>query len=155
MPALSQSLTFQFEGQTATSITFPNTATNALIYYGDKIRGDGFYSNSDGFHTVQISLNDFAGIVKIQGTLASEPTDSDWSGVQLGTNDNYSVLGLNNLTVDTTGLIRFATSQSSYIEYTTPTSSITTFNFVGNYVWIRAVVSNWSAGTVHSIQLNR
>ena len=27
-------------------------------------------------------------------------------------------------------------------------------NFTGNYVWVRAVVSNWTGGTVNSITLN-
>lgn len=27
-------------------------------------------------------------------------------------------------------------------------------NFTGNYVWVRAYISNWTDGTVNSIQLN-
>jgi hypothetical protein len=34
----------------------------------------------------------------------------------------------------------------------TTTSAIT--NFTGNYVWVRAHISNWTDGTVNSIKLN-
>ena len=41
--------------------------------------------------------------------------------------------------------------------YTEPHSTVTNViasNFTGNYVWVRAVVSSWTDGTVNSITLN-
>jgi hypothetical protein len=110
---------------------------------GEKYRGDGYYGRSDGFHTVQIDLNGFIGRIQIQGTLAVDPADDDWFTVELGTG---------NKSVDTTGLI---TEQNiTYVEYTESTTNNKSYNFTGNYVWVRAYVSNWTDGTVNSVQLN-
>ena len=45
---------------------------------GDKFRGDGYYGRSDGFHTVQYSIDGFIGTVAIQATLAIDPVEADW-----------------------------------------------------------------------------
>jgi len=45
---------------------------------GEKFKGDGYYSRSDGFHTVQYNITGFIGTVNIQATLAVDPTDDDW-----------------------------------------------------------------------------
>jgi hypothetical protein len=45
---------------------------------GDAYKGDGYYGRSDGFHTVQYTLNNVRGTVSIQATLAVEPTSDDW-----------------------------------------------------------------------------
>lgn len=110
---------------------------------GDKAKGDGYYGRSDGFHTVQLSLTDFVGRIDIQGSLAVDPTDEDWFTVELGTGDQ---------SVDTTGLLR--EENVSFVEYPSATTNTRTYNFTGNYVWIRSKVSNWSEGTVNSIRLN-
>jgi hypothetical protein len=112
---------------------------------GDAYKGDGYYGRSDGFHTVQVNLNGFIGQVEIQGTLAIEPGDEDWFTVSLG--------GTVTSTVDTTGLISSA-STAVTINYNQNETSVKTYNFTGNYVWLRAKVSNWTDGTINSIALN-
>jgi hypothetical protein len=92
---------------------------------GSPYKGDGYYSRSDGFHTVQYSTIDFVGVITVQATLSVNPTDADWFAVA------DSVYTSTN---ETTG---------SYIK-----------NFTGNYVWLRAAISNWTNGTVSSILLN-
>jgi len=110
---------------------------------GSKYKGDGYYGRSDGFHTVQYNLTGFIGQIRIQGTLAIDPGDDDWFTVELGTG---------NSSVDTTGLI---TAQNiTSVEYTSVTTNTKNYNFTGNYVWVRAYVSNWTDGTVNSIKLN-
>ena len=109
---------------------------------GDKFKGDGYYGRSDGLHTIQIDLNGFLGDVQLQGTLAIDPTADDWFTVRLGSGQ----------TIDTTGKIFNAIT--SKLEYTANETSSKTYNFTGNYVWIRAKISNWTDGTVNSIQLN-
>ena len=122
--------------------THPGDSTPETIT-SDKFRGDGYYGRSDGFHTIQIDLDGFIGRVEMQGTLAIDPTDDDWFTVELGTG---------NQSVDTTGLI---TEQNvTSVEYNEVTSNTKSYNFTGNYVWIRAKVSNWTDGTVNSIKLN-
>jgi hypothetical protein len=110
---------------------------------GSAYKGDGYYGRSDGFHTVQIDLNGFLGKIEIQGTLSIDPADEDWFAVELGTGT---------MSVDTTGAL---TEQNiTYIEYTETTTNTKSYNFVGNYVWVRAKISNWTDGTVNSVQLN-
>jgi len=109
---------------------------------GDKFKGDGYYGRSDGLHTIQVNLAGFLGDVQLQGTLAVDPTADDWFTVRLGSGQ----------TIDTTGKIFNAIT--SKLEYTDNETSSKTYNFTGNYVWIRVYVSNWTDGTVNSIQLN-
>lgn len=93
---------------------------------GDKERGDGFYGRSDGIHTIQYAVTDFIGIMSIEATLSTDPSDQDWFTVY---REEYPVVNNNSTT----------------------TSKI--INFTGNYVWVRASVV-YSGGTVNSILLN-
>ena len=127
------------------STTYDNGVGSSPIqsYTGNPFKGDGFYGRSDGLHTIQVNLIGFKGKIEIQGTLEVNPTGSDWFTVELGTGAQ---------SVDTTGLI---TEQNiTQVEYTSPATNSKTYNFVGNYVWIRAKISEWTGGTVHSIKLN-
>lgn len=143
MPALSQSLTFTVNNTSSVSLSYPNTATTALTYYTDKVRGDGYYGNSDGLHTVQFQISSFIGKLEIEGTLAISPTSNDWATVGLAS--PY-------VAVDTTGLA--AQVNISAIPYSTATTLISTYNFVGNYVWIRSKVSDFTQGNINSIKYN-
>lgn len=143
MPSLSQSLTFTVNSSTTVVLDYPNTGTTALIYASNPIKGDGYFGGSDGFHTVQIDINQFVGKLEMQGSLASSPQESDWCFVELGTN---------NMSIDTTGLI--SEENISSVEYRTATTNVKSYNFIGNYVWVRARVSDWTEGTVNSIRIN-
>ena len=124
-----------------TANTHPGDSTIETVT-GDKFKGDGYYGRSDGLHTIQINLSGFLGDIEMQGTLAVDPTADDWFTVRLGSGQ----------TIDTTGKIFNAIT--SKLEYTDNETSSKTYNFTGNYVWIRVYVSNWTDGTVNSIQLN-
>ncbi len=145
MPALSQNFTFIFNSTSTVSLNYPNTGTTALIYSSEPLRGDGYFSGSDGNHTVQVSINNFIGRIDVQGTLSSSPSEADWFTIFPGT-------GI--LTVDTTGAVVEVTSQEAYASYTTSTTNIKTYNFLGNFVWLRSKVSNWTQGSVNSIKFN-
>jgi hypothetical protein len=121
--------------------THPGDSTTETVT-GEKYKGDGYYSRSDGFHTIQINLSGFLGDIEMQGTLAVDPTADDWFTVILGSGQ----------TIDTTGKIVSATT--SKLEYTDNETSSKTYNLTGNYVWVRVYVSNWTDGTVNSIKLN-
>jgi len=130
MPALSKSLTFSIYNSTSSvAVVYPNTATGALIYTSYPEQGDGYYSASDGVHTVMYTATpDFTGTVTMQATLASSPVESDWFDVQ-----NTTVSYNTNMNRD------FAT-----VDY---------FNFTGNFVWVRGYVAIGS-GSVESILYN-
>ena len=112
-------------------------------FTGEKYKGDGYYGRADGLHTIHTNLTGFVGKIEIQGTLAIDPTSDDWFTVELGTGS---------LTVDTTGLISKA--NITFVEYDEAITITDTYNFTGNYVWVRAYVSNWTEGTVNYIKLN-
>jgi hypothetical protein len=129
MPALSQGLTFLVNNSSTVYVSYPNTATGTMVYTSDQAQGDGYFGSSDGLHTVMYTTTmDFVGTVSMQATLASEPVEGDWFNVA-NTAVSYNALNL-----------RYFPS----VDYT---------NFVGNFVWVRGIVSI-SAGAVESIQYN-
>ena len=129
MPALSQDLTFFVQNTNTVYVSYPNTATDTMVYYSNKVQGDGYFGGSDGVHTVMYTAtNDFQGSISMQASLASDPASNDW-------------FDINDTAVTYTELDTRTTSTVDY------------FNFIGNFVWVRGVVSI-SAGAVESIQYN-
>lgn len=106
----------------------PSDSSNQTIT-GDKYRGDGYYGRSDGFHSVQYTVTGFIGNIVMQATLAVNPTDDDWFTLSS--------------TEHTSSATETSDSDGSFIK-----------NFTGNYVWVRAYVSNWTDGSIGSIKLN-
>lgn len=115
------------EGDGSTTTTINHTG-----FVSDKVKGDGYYSQPDGVHTVayhvNASINDDANIkLKMQGTLATTPTEDDW-------------FDINGTTID-----------SSNIDGSTLAFSV---NFTGNFVWVRSKITGMSAGEVTKILFN-
>jgi hypothetical protein len=109
---------------------------------GNRFKGDGYYGSNDGLHTVAWKITNFVGTIKIQGSLASTPGSSDWFNIDLAV--GYSI--------DTTG--KLVQDNVSSVVYSSATTANAVYNFTGNYVWVRAVIENFSAGTVNSIHMN-
>lgn len=111
-----------------TTETSDGSTTTTLDHTGfvsDKTKGDGYYSQPDGVHTVAYQVNStMTGSIKIQGSLATTPTEDDW----------FDVSGTT-----------FTADQSTLIS---------TSNFTGNFVWVRAKATSVTAGTISSILLN-
>lgn len=133
MPALSQSLKFrpshQVVNTTTTAVVYPNTGTDTLVYLSDKVKGDGYYGNSDGVHTVMyVATTNFVGTMTMQATLATDPVESDWFTVS-NTAKTYTLLNVRT------------------------TSTADCYNFTGNFVWVRGRVSI-DSGSVQYIQYN-
>ena len=104
----------------SSTFTIDNTG-----FVSDKAKGDGYYSQVDGVHTVAYKIDaTLTGTIKMQGTLASTPTEDDW----------FNISGTD-----------FITEQST---------TISSSNFTGNFVWVRAKATSVTAGTISSIQLN-
>jgi len=106
----------------STSVSLDHTG-----FVSDKAKGDGYYSQTDGVHTVayQVSADFNANAtIKIQGSLATTPAEDDWFDV-------------------------------SGTTFTADTSTVTSSaNFTGNFVWVRSKAQSVTAGTVNSILLN-
>ena len=111
-----------------TTETSDGSSTVTLDHTGfvsDKAKGDGYYSQPDGVHTVAYQVNStMTGSIKMQGSLATTPTEDDWFDVSGST---------------------FTADQSTLIS---------TANFTGNFVWVRAKASSVTAGTISSVLIN-
>lgn len=108
--------------------THPGDSTIETIT-GDKFKGDGYYGRSDGFHTVQYNLDGFIGSIVMQATLAVDPVDADW----------FTLSGTEHTSANDSS----ANANGGFI-----------YNFTGNYVWVRAYISNWTDGVISNILLN-
>jgi hypothetical protein len=146
MPALTKTLTFiqSYDSNKnpikSTTITFPPasympvTNTDPITYYSEKEMGDGYYGGL-GVHTVtyipwieqsasKFTVNNFRGVIVMQATLATTPTESDWFDIE-----------------------------ETAVEYTDTFHDNVFYNFTGNYVWIRAKVLV-SGGVLQAIHYN-
>ena len=113
------------DGSTTTTVDHTGFVT-------DKAKGDGYYSQTDGIHTVayhpSATLNDDSTIgLVMQGSLATTPTEDDWFDIP-GTSINQTNLDGSTLAFHA--------------------------NFTGNFVWVRAKVSGMTAGAVTKILYN-
>ena len=111
-----------------TTETSDGSSTVTLDHTGfvsDKSKGDGYYSQPDGVHTVAYQVNStMTGSIKMQGSLATTPTEDDWFDIAGST---------------------FTADQSTLIS---------TANFTGNFVWVRTKAISVTAGTISSVLLN-
>jgi hypothetical protein len=48
------------------------------------VQANGWYSFTDGLHTVSIQTQNFTGRVYLEGSLATDPQDTDWFTIPLG-----------------------------------------------------------------------
>ena len=114
--------------ETVTTETADGSSTFTIDNTGfvsDKAKGDGYYSQVDGVHTVAYKIDaTLTGTIKMQGTLASTPTEEDW----------FDISGTT-----------FTADQST---------TISSANFTGNFVYVRAKATSITAGSITSIQLN-
>ena len=121
-----------------------STFSNSATLQGEKAKGDAYFGANDGLHTIAIQLNDFIGTIKIQGSLATDPQETDWFDISLSSGATG---------VDTTGKIADALVTS--LPYALPETSMKSYNATGNFVWLRVDVSNWTGGTISRIEMNR
>lgn len=108
-------------------LTNQATESNGSVFsYTEKQPGAGYHQKSDSNHTVQYSVNAFNGTIKMQGTLELYPVETDWFDI------NGTEMGGDSATIAT---------------------AIKTYNFVGNFAWVRAAY-NIQNGTITEIRFN-
>ena len=114
--------------ETVTTETSDGSTTTTLDHTGfvsDKAKGDGYFSQTDGVHTVAYQVDGtLTGSIKMQGSLATTPTEDDF----------FDIAGTT-----------FTADQSTLIS---------TANFTGNFVWIRAKATSVTDGTISSVLVN-
>jgi len=115
---------------TETIILLENFSTDSSglgFSYSKKQPGAGYHRSESNLHTAFYKVDSFEGTIKMQATLALDPSDNDWFDI-----------------VDT------EFGGDSTISGGTTTYGI---NFTGNFVWIRAAY-NVQSGSILSIQYN-
>lgn len=130
MSSLAQSLNFTTYTNTGSvQVVYPNSGTTAMVYSSNAVKGGGYYGSSDGLHTVMYTMSqNFIGTVTMQASLATQPVEADWFEIS-DVSSSYNAMS------------NLLTTQVDY------------YNFTGNFVWVRAVVTI-AAGTVDSILYN-
>ena len=91
---------------------------------GDRVRGSGWYGYSTGLHTVAINVSNFQGRIRIQASIATDPSDGDW----------YTVLP------DGVDYIQYPRPGTVLMPPQFGETSTFGFNFSTNAVWVRAIV---------------
>jgi hypothetical protein len=142
MPNLSQQFLFATSATNTLRVDLPSTSNppdglqgdGTAIFISEKQKGDGYYGSSDGFHTVTYTVTpNFAGTLKVQASLMTQPASTDWFDV---TNTSVVYDRINNIP---------ATTTTNYV------------NFVGNFTWVRAKVvrdADLPYGAVQAINYN-
>ena len=108
------------------SVSLPWSYTGTSITSAN-VPADSYYGFTDGLHTVAFKGTGFTGNFALEATLATTPTANDWFRIPLDGSNAKS--------------------------FTTFTGT-NAYTFTGNYVYIKALVFNASAGGVASILLN-
>ena len=98
---------------------------SSLDWSGVEQKAANYYGGYGTLQTVAFYLLNFSGRVRIQATLLSTPTsDADWFTV------------------------------NDFDSRTTQTTNNFSSNIVGNFVWIRAHVSEFDTGTITKVMLS-
>ena len=124
--------------------TSVHTGNGTQALQSEKVKGDASFGQSDGLHTIMVNLNDFNGTIKIQGSLETTPSDGDFFDINLSDEE---------FTVDVSGLVTKKVLDN--LIYNVSETSMKSYNVTGNFVWLRADISNWQSGTISSIEMNR
>jgi len=116
--------------------------SNKFEVIGPAVRADSYFGYTDGLHTVSVHFNNFTGRVKIQGTLAMDPTDVDWFDIHLDGQVAY---------------VQYPKDPQNPTTYTNGTSfigdsGVDAFTFVGNFTHLRATIEREYLGLVNQNQ---
>jgi hypothetical protein len=112
-------------GTTVNGTPSGNYDGSSLDFVSDAAKSVGYYRGQGSLQTLIIQVTAFNGIIKIQGSLDEDPSGID---SQVGWSDIY--------TYDAAG-----ESRTDYHPE----------NLVGNFAWIRAIISDFEAGTINTI----
>lgn len=110
-------------------LVMSNTGTQWNVT-SEPIRGNAYYGYTDGIHTVQVVYQNFVGGFGIQGTLALDPKPEDWFWIKL---NPFGDINTPYLTFPND--IYAPTGQNGGDTGSTATT------FIGNFVYIRAVMT--------------
>jgi len=106
------------------NVNLTDSSINPEFVYSEKNKAAGYHRRADNLHTAVYSVSNYTGTIKLQGTLALYPGETDWVDI----ND-------------------------STINFVNAANQSYTFNFRGNFLWIRAAYTILS-GDITKIRYN-
>jgi len=146
------------------SVTLLGTTNNQINVIGTKQQGAGYNNTVGNNHTVSINLDNFTGRIFIQGSLATNPMESDWFNIPIGNGTAYVQFPLDPALPTGYNPLLNQWPANQYPDRTQGDTGIYAYSFSGNYVWIRAVVDRsylvppptdaYFVGSVNQILLN-
>lgn len=106
-----------------------NTGTQWNVI-GEKTRADSYYGYTDGLQTIQVVYQNFVGGFGIQATLAMDPQPEDWFWIELNPTGDVN-----------SPFITYPRDELAPTGANGGDTGSEAFTFVGNFVFIRAVVT--------------
>lgn len=98
---------------------------SSLDWSGVEVKAANYYGGYGQLQTIAFFLNGFQGLIKIEATLESNPTsDADWFKI------------------------------NEFDSLAQPTSNNFPVNISGNFVWVRANVELFTAGTITKLTMS-
>lgn len=108
------------------SVTLLESTTTEINATGTKQKGAGFSNTIGCNHTVSISVVNFIGRVYIEGSLASDPAETDWFPIKL---------------IGMLDYIQFPRDPNAPTGANRGDTSVIACSFSGNYIWLRARIN--------------
>lgn len=112
------------------SVTILSATGTEMNKYSIEVKGDSYYGYTDGFHTIQVTYNQYVGRLRLQATLSLEPGVDDWFDIvptdTLGTSFNEG------------GFVQFNAND--------PAQGSEAYSFSGNFTFIRVYMDREHVG---------
>ncbi len=112
------------------SVTIMSATGTEMNKYSETVKGDSYYGYTDGFHTIQVTYNQYVGRLRLQGTLSLNPTSSDWFDVIATTTSGTSW------------------NPSGYVQFNAnnPADLSEAYSFQGNFTYLRVYMDREHIG---------
>jgi hypothetical protein len=122
------------------SVTLLSNTGDQINVIGLKQPGAGYNNTVGNNHTVSINLDNFTGRIYIQGSLATDPKESDWFNIPIGNGTPYVQFPLDPALPTGYNPALNQWPLNGLPNDNNGDTGIFAYNFSGNYIWIRAVV---------------
>ena len=60
------------------SVNILSATGTTMNQHSTVVQGDSYYGYADGFHTIQVTYNQYVGRFRIQASLSLDPQENDW-----------------------------------------------------------------------------
>lgn len=119
------------------SINMLSATSTDMNKYSTEVKGDSFYGYSDGYHTFQVTYNQFVGRFRIQATLSLTPGENDWFDVVADTSTYGSVTD-QAVAFNPLGYIQFNAND--------PAQGSQAYTVQGNFTYVRVYMDRTHIG---------